>query len=450
MTALGDIADFVMGQAPPGADCNFEGKGTPFVKAGEFGEKRPIIREWTTRPLKRALASDVLVCVVGATSGKINLGADCAIGRSVAAIRPRPATFAEFLYYQLLPKVLDLRQKASGSAQGVISKTLLASIPIFLPPLEEQRHIVTKLDSLFARSKRARIELDRIPELVERYKKATLTAAFQGRLTTDWRERRNDPIRQPDEIRSAVLAERENRRRIEGIRSKGANRNIPADVTDLSSLPNGWAWLTFDQCSWDLTVGHVGPMKDRYVASGIPFLRSLNVKPNRIDVTDVVYIDSDFDQELRKSKLTTGTVVVVRTGAPGVSAVIPSDLDGANCSDLVICRPVASLDPHYAAHFINSGFAQGIVAGFQVGVAQQHFNVGAMSKLAVPYAPIEEQKEIVRRIDTTFACLDKIATERARATALLSRLEEMTLAKAFRGELISQDSRVTSLATAAE
>src|ERR1700724_105505 len=89
-TTLGDIADFVMGQAPPGVDCNFEGKGIPFVKAGEFGEKRPIIREWTTRPLKRARASDVLICVVGATSGKLNLGADCAIGRSVAAIRPDP------------------------------------------------------------------------------------------------------------------------------------------------------------------------------------------------------------------------------------------------------------------------------------------------------------------------------------------------------------------------
>jgi hypothetical protein len=114
-------------------------------------------------------------------------------------------------------------------------------------------------------------------------------------------------------------------------------------------------------------------MKERYAATGIPFLRSLNVKQNRIDLTDSIYIGSDFDQELRKSSLTAGTVVVVRTGAPGVSAVIPPQLEGANCSDLVICRTVGSLDPHYAAYFINSTFAQGIVAGFQVGVAQQHF-----------------------------------------------------------------------------
>jgi type I restriction enzyme S subunit len=192
-TRLGEIADFVMGQAPPGAECNFSEIGTPFVKAGEFGEKRPIIREWTTRPLKRALVSDVLICVVGATSGKLNLGADCAIGRSVAAIRPRDGTFGEFLYYQLLPKVLELRQGASGSAQGVISKEMLASIPIILPSLEEQHRIVSKLDMLFDKTDRARDELAPIPRLVERYKRAILTAALRGDFTADWRRRNGDP-----------------------------------------------------------------------------------------------------------------------------------------------------------------------------------------------------------------------------------------------------------------
>lgn len=88
--ALASVAEFVMGQAPPGSACNETGTGTPFVKAGEFGLERPLIREWTTQPLKLAKASDVLICVVGATAGKLNLGADCAIGRSVAAIRPSP------------------------------------------------------------------------------------------------------------------------------------------------------------------------------------------------------------------------------------------------------------------------------------------------------------------------------------------------------------------------
>jgi type I restriction enzyme S subunit len=85
VSKLGDFATFEMGQAPPGSECNGEGVGTLFVKAGEFGLTYPVQREWTTKPLKFGRTGDVFICVVGATAGKLNLGIDCAIGRSVAA-----------------------------------------------------------------------------------------------------------------------------------------------------------------------------------------------------------------------------------------------------------------------------------------------------------------------------------------------------------------------------
>lgn len=144
---LGELSETVMGQAPPGIDCNSDGRGTPFVKAGEFGERRPIIREWTTKPLKFAKSTDVLVCVVGATCGKLNLGADCAIGRSVAAIRSNPALLNQgFLYAFLRGWTLRLRSGSQGSAQGVITREMLASIPMPLPPLAEQERLVKLLD----------------------------------------------------------------------------------------------------------------------------------------------------------------------------------------------------------------------------------------------------------------------------------------------------------------
>lgn len=144
---LGELSETVMGQAPPGNESNFDGIGTPFVKAGEFGKERPIIREWTTKPLKFAKANDVLVCVVGATCGKLNLGADCAIGRSVAAIRPDEKLLnTGFLYAFLQGWTKRLRSGSQGSAQGVITRDMLASIPIPAPPLAEQERIVKLLD----------------------------------------------------------------------------------------------------------------------------------------------------------------------------------------------------------------------------------------------------------------------------------------------------------------
>lgn len=147
---LSSLADFVMGQAPPGSECNKDGVGTVFVKTGEFGELYPEIVEWTTKPLKLAQVGDVLICVVGATIGKLNLAIDCAIGRSVAAIRPHAGLHTRYLYYSLMPFTLRLRRNARGSAQGVIGKDDLAGVEILAASPGDQERIVAKLDELMA------------------------------------------------------------------------------------------------------------------------------------------------------------------------------------------------------------------------------------------------------------------------------------------------------------
>jgi len=92
-----------------------------------------------------------LLCVVGATCGKINLGEDCAIGRSVAAIRPNSAKLDQFyLYYFMMTLVDRLRSGSVGAAQTVISKEMVESVNIPLLPLPEQQRIVALLDEAFA------------------------------------------------------------------------------------------------------------------------------------------------------------------------------------------------------------------------------------------------------------------------------------------------------------
>ncbi|WP_330646839.1 restriction endonuclease subunit S (plasmid) [Thioclava litoralis] len=144
---LGELTTLVMGQAPAGKDCNKEGQGTPFVKAGEFSERFPIIREWTTSPKKHAKKGDVLVCVVGATAGKVNDAIDCAIGRSVAAVRPNTDVLDHGYIYRFMQlQTASLRSEAQGMAQGVITREMINRLEIPLPPLEEQKRIAGILD----------------------------------------------------------------------------------------------------------------------------------------------------------------------------------------------------------------------------------------------------------------------------------------------------------------
>ena len=144
---LGNAVESIMGQAPPGSECNKTGEGTIFVKAGEFGKEFPVIKEWTTNPLRYAKKGDTLLCVVGATCGKVNKAIDCAIGRSVAAIRPIKDKIDEnYLFYFVSSWSSKLRNMSQGAAQTVINKDMIANLEIPLPPLDEQKRIAAILD----------------------------------------------------------------------------------------------------------------------------------------------------------------------------------------------------------------------------------------------------------------------------------------------------------------
>lgn len=149
-----------------------------------------------------------------------------------------------------------------------------------------------------------------------------------------------------------------------------------------------------------LTVGHVGPMANQYQSAGIPFLRSQDIHPFAIRTEESKFIDEEFNAKLKKSILKKGDVVIVRTGYPGTAAVVPARLDGANCADLVILTPGPNLDPWFTAALLNSSWGRGMVAGNLVGVAQQHFNVGAARALQFRPPDISVQRRIGEIIRT--------------------------------------------------
>lgn len=144
----------------------------------------------------------------------------------------------------------------------------------------------------------------------------------------------------------------------------------------------------------DLTVGYVGTMGKEYCSQGVTFLRSLNIKPFGFDLSDIKYISQEFHTKLNKSALHTNDVVIVRTGVPGTCAVIPPELNGCNCADLVIVRPKLNLvDPFYLCAFINS-WGRTQVSNAKVGAVQKHFNVTDAEEMLIPMISLDQQKSI--------------------------------------------------------
>jgi len=160
-----------------------------------------------------------------------------------------------------------------------------------------------------------------------------------------------------------------------------------------------WREVFLEDVAAEITVGYVGPMASEYVQDGIPFLRSQNVEPLRINKNDLKFITPAFHQKIRKSRLTPGDVVIVRTGKPGACAVVPESLPEANCSDIVIVRCGPEIDNRFLAYYINT-VASAHVNAHLVGAVQQHFNVGSARKMRINLPPLPEQKAIARILGT--------------------------------------------------
>jgi len=175
---LENFIELLMGQAPPKSETNFSGKGTLFVKTGEFGDERPVSEEYTTKPLRLAKSTDVLISVVGATCGKINYGIDCAIGRSVAAIRPLSNLNQDYLYYLMKSYTKKLRKGSTGAAQTVINKNMINNVLIPDISRNEQDETVKQIKAKLSKLENLNQLQEKVNEKLLSLKKSILNKEF--------------------------------------------------------------------------------------------------------------------------------------------------------------------------------------------------------------------------------------------------------------------------------
>jgi type I restriction enzyme S subunit len=195
----------------------------------------------------------------------------------------------------------------------------------------------------------------------------------------------------------------------------------------------GWKVLSGNDYLSKLTVGVVIKPASYYVNDGVIALRSLNIRPNRIQLNNLVYFSKSANEtELSKSILYEGDVVFVRTGMTGTAAIIPKELNGCNCIDLIITRPKHGvINPHYLVFFFNSDLGKRIVSAKEVGGIQKHFNIGALRKLKIPVPPIELQIKFSQKA----AKIEILKTQFEQSLQELENLYGSLSQRAFRGEI---------------
>lgn len=146
---LSEVVEVEMGQSPPGGTYNQVGAGLPLLNGPtEFGKETPIPRQWTTAATKVSEPGDLLICVRGATTGRMNWSdRQYCIGRGLAALRPRRGVLdGAFLRHVLLHLAPTIMSRTAGSTFANLARAKLLGLPIPVPDLGWQRVVAARLD----------------------------------------------------------------------------------------------------------------------------------------------------------------------------------------------------------------------------------------------------------------------------------------------------------------
>ena len=163
---LGKTAEIIMGQSPPGETYNNVGQGLPLLNGPtEFGPSHPSPALWTAAPTKVCEPDDLLFCVRGSTTGRMNWADQrYCLGRGVTAIRgKRGKSDTRFIFYGLSAELARLLSRCAGSVFPNLSRRDLLTFDIWWPPRgirDAIAHILGSLDDKIELNRRMNATLE--------------------------------------------------------------------------------------------------------------------------------------------------------------------------------------------------------------------------------------------------------------------------------------------------
>lgn len=213
-------------------------------------------------------------------------------------------------------------------------------------------------------------------------------------------------------------------------------RLSPSGVAGLGDLPSHWEIRRLKYASGGVTVGVVVNPSSYFDDSGdVPMLLGNNILPGRLRLDDVRKISTSSNEHLSKSQLRPGDLAVVRVGAPGVAAVVPPELDNANCASVLIVRKGRHCKPRWLETIFNSPVVRRQVDIVKYGAAQKQFNVAHAVEFRVPVPPLAEQAEILEALDRDLSKIDPAIAAAEQAIRFLREYRIRLIADVVTGKL---------------
>lgn len=395
--SLQDVSKNVKGKKPKiQSEIEFEGS-VPYmdIKALEYN----VIRQFADIESSKLFGEgDVAMVWDGARSGwvsKTNFGA---IGSTLVAFKPITIN-SNYLFYYLLDKYPFINSNARGVGIPHVDPTVLWALKFPLPPLAEQNRIVEKLDRLFTQLEILKTSMAKVPLLLKDFRQQVLTQAVTGKLTEEWRNKKE--LGKWENVSSSKLFE------------------------FVTSGSRGWAQY-YNQDGKQLFVR----------------ITNMNYGTSILDLNQdkLQFLKLPNSSEGKRTLLQARDILISITADIGMISLIPENFPYEAYVNQHVClaRPVKTINEQFLVNYLMSEKGFGQLKDRKKGATKAGLNLSDIKDLNIEIPTIEEQQEIVNRVESMFPKADAIEQQYKSLKSKIDTLPQAILHKAFKGELSEQ------------
>ena len=347
----------------------------------------------------------------------------------------------------------QMLENSSATTISILNKSTTEKLFFPLPPLNEQKRIVEKLDFLFEKTKRAKEIIEEIKVDIENRKISILDRAFKGTLTSKWRnENKTSDVKEllksinDEKIKKweedCIQAEKDGNKKPKKPNIKEVEDMIVPVDEQPYKLPDSWVWVRLNNLC-DVKGGKRIPKGEEFSNEKTKnvYLRVTDFDNYSINQSKLKYISDDLAEKLKNYKISTEDLYLSIAGTIGKVGIIPYELDKSFLTENAVKLTNLSntTDNKFLLNCLKTNFIQNLISNSITSSGQPKLAIFRIENFFIPLPPLEEQQEIVRVLDEVLENENKVK-ELLELEERIDILEKSILHKAFKGELGTQNS----------
>ena len=461
-TRLGEVNEIITGNTPSKNENTFwENKDIFFVKPDDLSQGRHLsfskecIDKRAVNKVRMLPKNTTLICCIGSI-GKVAYSEveSCSNQQINSLVAKENCVYPLYNYY-LVNSIFfqsQMLENSSATTISILNKSSTEKLLFPLPPLNEQKRIVEKLDFLFEKTKRAKEIIEEVKIDIDNRKISILDRAFKGTLTSKWRnDNKTSDVKEllktinDEKIKKwegdCLQAEKDgNKKPKKPIIKEVKDMIVPVDEQPYK-LPDSWVWVRLGE-----VVG-VNPNKIKVNLDEnelVDFIPMKNVSENDSEIIEKNFekfkdLQKGYSQFIENDILFAKITPCMENGKTAIISNLKEKI-GYGSTEFHVLRSTKIIDNKILYNFLKQQrFREDAKYNMTGSVGFRRVPTDFMKNYPFPLPPLEEQQEIVRVLDEVLENENKVK-ELLELEERIDILEKSILHKAFKGELGTQNS----------